>query len=578
MSAHLIGVDIGGTFTDLVIADGANGATRNFKTLTTHDPVDGVVTALREALAATGASAAGIARFVHATTLPTNLVLERKGAKVGFLVTRGFGQMFTFSKQWPRGNSAYDLDYQRQPPFVEPEMVFEIDERMTYEGKVFRAFDEEAARAQVERLADGEPESVAICLLHSYVNPAHEQRLAELVRERLPGIHVAVSSEIWPEAGEYERAATAVISAYVGSLFSDYLDRLAERLAQEGLTCGVQVMQSSGGVMAAQDCGQRAVFAIESGPAAGVMASAHVSRIGGFDDLISFDMGGTTAKAGLIVDGRPRITHDFRVGASASAHNLGDGEPVRIPVIDLAEVGAGGGSVAWIDSAGSLRVGPHSAGSSPGPACYGLGGTEPTVTDANVLLGYLDPGYFLGGKMEIFPDLGHEAIQTLAGRLGLEAMAVAKGIHDLANAHMGGAVRIVTLHRGHDPRKRARGLRRGRSRACSEPRPGGRHPQGGGPTVAWRHVRLRPADLRSGLRLCGCKPVIHRRGRSRGSGSGLSGPRSTGCRRPREREAGRRAAPHRGALHQPVADHPDRGALRAGHPPDAAEGRRTVQR
>jgi len=453
---YSIGVDIGGTFTDLVIAAAPSGETRSIKTLTTpSDPVQGVLKAVKEALEITGCAPEDVKRFVHATTLPTNLVLERRGAKVAFVATKGFGDMFAISKQYPTGPQQFEVNYQREKPFVAQDMVFEIDERITAKGAVHRPLDVRVASVVVEQIAAAEPEAVAICLMHAYANPEHERQLELLVRERLPGLYVSVSSQIWPEYGEYERAAATLIAAYVGATLSAYVGRLSDMLAEIGIPCPLQIMQSNGGVMAAGDSARRAVYSIESGPAAGVMAAAHVGHMRGLPDLIAFDMGGTTAKLGLVQHGRPRITQKFRVGGKASYGGSGEGEPIRIPVVDLAEVGAGGGSIAWIDEGGFLQVGPRSASAFPGPACYKLGGTEATVTDANVALGYLSPTYFLGGRMEIDAELSKAAITRLADRLGMESTAVAKGIYDLAIVRMGSAVRIVTLQRGIDPREYA---------------------------------------------------------------------------------------------------------------------------
>jgi N-methylhydantoinase A len=449
-----IGVDIGGTFTDLVLAEDGSDRLHNVKTLTTPaNPVEGVMTAVREALADVGCSPADVRRVVHATTLPTNLVLERQGARVAYVTTRGFGDIFLLSKQRPMGPDRFNIFYERSPPLVPREMVAEIAERMDHHGTVLTPLDADQARAALAALKPKQPEAIAICLLHAYANPAHEQVLARLAAEQFPGLHVALSSEVWPEYQEYERASTTVLSAYIGPTLGRYVHALEQALAEFGITCPLQVMQSSGGVMNAAAAVRKAAYVIESGPAAGVVASAYLGGVCDFPNLISFDMGGTTAKAGVIQHGSPRITHDFRVGGKTSSGARDAGEPIKVPVIDLAEVGAGGGSIARVDAGGLLRVGPRSAGASPGPACYGFGGEDPTVTDANVALGYLDPGYFLGGRMQIYPELSHAAIDRALGqKLGLDTVAIAKGIYDLANTHMASAIRVVTLQRGIDPR------------------------------------------------------------------------------------------------------------------------------
>jgi N-methylhydantoinase A len=456
MSGVYIGVDIGGTFTDLVLAEDGSDRLHNVKTLTTPaNPVEGVMTAVREALADIGRSPADVRRIVHATTLPTNLVLERQGARVAYVTTKGFGDIFQLSKQRPVGPDRFNIFYQRSQPLVPRELVAEVTERMDFHGNVLAPLDVASAEAALAALALKQPEAIAVCLLHSYANPTHEQQLSRLIEREFPNIHIALSSEVWPEYQEYERASTTVLSAYIGPMLSTYVRALERALAEFGVRCPLQIMQSSGGVMSAAAAARKAAYVIESGPAAGVVASAFLGGICDFPNLISFDMGGTTAKAGVIQNGSPRITHDFRVGGKTSSGARDAGEPIKVPVVDLAEVGAGGGSIARVDAGGFLQVGPRSAGASPGPACYGFGGTQPTVTDANVVLGYLDPGYFLGGRMEIHPELSHRAIGELGKQLGLDTVTVAKGIYDLANTHMASAIRVVTLQRGIDPREYA---------------------------------------------------------------------------------------------------------------------------
>jgi N-methylhydantoinase A len=450
----LVGVDIGGTFTDLVV--GAEGLDRvhKTKTLTTpHEPVAGVMTALREGLALIGAKPPDVTRFVHATTLTTNLVLEKRGARVAYVTTEGFADMFALGKGYPSGVEMFDLMYIRPPSFVPRDMVFELGERMGSGGVPLKPLSRDAAERTVRQLAARQPEAVAVCLLHAYANNAHETALGEVLREYLPGAYVALSSKIWPEMSEYERGATTLISAYVGPTLGRYLERLEAALQAEGVDCPVHIMQSNGGIMAAADAARRAVYTLESGPAAGVVSAGRLGNLCGYPNIISFDMGGTTAKAGLVENGKPRITHDFWVGGSTSTEAKGGGEPIRLPIVDLAEVGAGGGSIASVDQGGFLRVGPRSAGASPGPACYGLGGEMPTVTDANLVLGYLDPNFFVGGRMALDFDRAARAIrEKIADVLDLSEVWAAWRIHELANTAMGSAVRMVTIYRGVDPR------------------------------------------------------------------------------------------------------------------------------
>ena len=450
----LVGVDIGGTFTDLVLCDPGSAEICRAKVLTTpDDPVRGVMAAVFEGLEAAGAKASDVARFVHATTLATNLVLERKGARVAFVTTRGFGDMFALGRGFPSGGEMFNLLYVKPEGFISREMCFELDERMTAQATVLRPLDEPAARALVEEIAAHSPDAVAVSLLHSYLNDAHETRFAEILRERLPGTYLALSSRIWPEREEYERGATTLVSAYVGPTLASYLERLERELMALGIACPLQIMQSNGGVMGTADAAARAVYTLESGPAAGVVSAGRIGQDCGYPNIISFDMGGTTAKAGVIEHGVPLVTNSFWVGGGASAQARGGGEPIRLPVIDLAEVGAGGGSIAAVDAGGFLKVGPQSAGAKPGPACYGNGGTLPTVTDANLVLGYLDPAFFNGGRMQLRPDLALAAIREhVAAPLGLSEVAAAWRIHELINATMGAAVRMVTIYRGLDPR------------------------------------------------------------------------------------------------------------------------------
>jgi N-methylhydantoinase A len=449
-----MGVDIGGTFTDLVLFQDGRQKPFNAKTLTTPaNPVDGVMNAVREAMAQAGAQPSEIRRVVHATTLATNLILERKGARLGYFATKGFGDMFHISKQYPSGIDRFNALYERPEPLVEREMVIEIKERLDHRGDVLIALDEVQAEAAIRHLAAAKPDAVAVCLLHSYANPAHERKVAQMLQRAMPGLYVALSSEVWPEFQEYERASTTLISAYVGPMLADYLGKLEQELRKTGIGCSLQIMQSSGAVMPASMAARKAVYSVESGPAAGVIATAQSGLAIGRPNMISFDMGGTTAKVGLIQHGKPNVTHDFTVGTSVSAEVRASGEPIKIPVIDLAEVGAGGGSIAWIDPGGLLQVGPLSAGAAPGPACYGLGGTQPTVTDANVVLGYLNPDYFLGGKMKIYPERSHDA--TSASGLTSTRCWPLTAFINWPIIHMGGAVRLITVSRGIDPREYA---------------------------------------------------------------------------------------------------------------------------
>ncbi|GLW62678.1 methylhydantoinase [Actinomadura rubrobrunea] len=445
--------DVGGTFTDVVLA-GTDGGVHVAKTLTTPaDPTDGLLRGVEQVLAASGTPPRAVDRVVHATTLATNVILERTGVPVAFVTTRGFRSMLALGRRARVEEERYDLAFEPPEPPVPLTHAFDVPERIAADGTVLQPLDEDAASRVADAIAALGVSAVAICLLHSYLNPVHENRLAEIISARLPaGTPVVASSSVWPELGEHERATTTLMSAYVGPVMAAYLRRLGGRLRALGIAAPVHVMESAGGVLPAALAAARAVSTIESGPAAGVIAAARHGARRGLADLISFDMGGTTAKAGLVRGGRPGITHEFQVGGKGSfgGRRPGTGVPIKVPAIDLAEVGSGGGSIAWVD-AGTLRVGPRSAGADPGPACYGRGGTLPTVTDADLVLGYLDPEGF--GELRLSPARARAAIaEHVARPLGVDVVEAAAAVHDIANAQMGAAVHVVTVRRGIDPR------------------------------------------------------------------------------------------------------------------------------
>lgn len=451
-----LGIDIGGTFTDLVLIDRTSAHINTTKVLTTpDDPAAGVLTGIAELLADTEHDPAEVSQVVHATTLATNLILERKGGPVAYVTTAGFGDILIIGNERKGDAEKYDLFYIKQDPIVPRRRIVDVVERTAADGSVVTPLDSEQARSALADLLAREPvEAVAVCFLHSYANGDHERQVADIIAELDPEMYVAVSSEVWPEYRELPRACTTVMSAYVGPTVTRYVARLDEELARQGIGTRLQIMGSSGGIISAATVARRPVQLVESGPAAGVMAAAHIGRLSGINDLISFDMGGTTAKAGLVQGGHVAIAHEFYVGGTASSglKQINTGYPIKIPVIDLAEVGAGGGSIAYLDSGGALRVGPDSAGAEPGPACYGRGGTQPTVTDADLVLGYLNPDYFLGGRMAIRSDLAHAALAGLAEPMGLTPEEAAAGVYEVVNATMAAAVRVVTLERGIDPR------------------------------------------------------------------------------------------------------------------------------
>jgi 5-oxoprolinase (ATP-hydrolysing)/N-methylhydantoinase A len=426
-----VGADVGGTFTDVVVSDGERLTFT--KVLSTPPAYDRAVVDAVQSLG-------GADEVVHGTTVATNAVLELRGALTAVVTTEGFRDVLELRRM--RMPHLYDTFWAKPPPLVERRLRFEVAERVLADGTVSTPLEDGDARAVAAQLRDAGVESVAVCLLHAHLHPAHEQRLGAILREELPGIPVSLSSEILREQQEYERTATTVVNAYVRPLMARYVDELRRGLGDAELT----IMQSSGGVMSAEAAAERPVYALESGPAAGVVAARALAEALGHANAIAFDMGGTTAKASLIENGRVSRSQEYEVGASLSSGSRllrGSGELIRIPTIDIAEVGAGGGSIAWLDEAGALNVGPRSAGASPGPACYGLGGEEPTVTDANVALGYIPEGRIADGGIEISRDRAEAAL----ARIG----APARGVHDLANATMMRALRAVSTEKGRDP-------------------------------------------------------------------------------------------------------------------------------
>jgi N-methylhydantoinase A len=448
-----IGVDVGGTFTD-VILHGADGRVHVHKLLSTPPTYDrAVVDAVAGLVGAAGRNG-GVEEVVHGTTVATNAVLQRLGAESALVTTRNFRDVLELRRL--RIPHMYDLFWRKPPPLVERRLRFEVSERMAADGTVVEPLDEADVRAVAARLRELGIGSVAVCFLHSYLYPAHEQRAGAILAEELPEATISLSSEILREQREYERTATAVVNAYVRPLMSSYVDRIRTGLDEIGLDrAPLSIMQSSGGVMTSDDAKLRPVFALESGPAAGVVAALGMAQRLEIENAIAFDMGGTTAKASLIENGAISRGREYEVGGSISAGTRlirGAGELLRIPTIDLAEVGAGGGSIAWLDPAGGLQVGPRSAGADPGPACYGRGGVEATVTDANVVLGFISEGEVADGEISIRRDLAEEALDRVATPLGLSVLAAADGIHRIANARMTRALRSVSSEKGRDPR------------------------------------------------------------------------------------------------------------------------------
>ncbi len=452
-----VGIDIGGTFTDGTLVDSITGEVTTSKVLSTpSNPASGFISAVEKLLATHGnIDPAEIEHVVHATTVATNAIIEGKTAATAFITTEGFRDMLEIARQIRP--SLYDLQFEKPQPLVPRQLCYEVPERLNAQGEVITPLDESVVEQVVEQIAKTGVEAVAVCLLHSYRNPAHEQRIGELLRAKLPNITISLSSDVVPEFREYLRASTTVINSSVAPVVSTYLTSIREKLNSSGVTSELLVMQSSGGVYPAEAASDSPVFMVESGPAAGAVAAAALGTSLGSPDVISFDMGGTTAKASLIRNGRPNVTKDYSVGGAAQAgtgaFGGASGYPIRTPVVDLVEIGAGGGSIAWVDSGAALRVGPHSAGADPGPVCYRLGGTEPTITDANLVLGRLDPDYFAGGDMQLDLEGARNAIKIrCADPLGISVEEAAHGIVEIANTAMVNALRLVSVQRGHDPR------------------------------------------------------------------------------------------------------------------------------
>ena len=452
MPRYRLGFDIGGTFTDFVLIDEATGVATLNKCLTTpHDPSQGVMDGLAPLLDKAGIKGGDLDIAIHATTLITNALIERKGAKVALLATEGFRDVIEMGTE-VRYDS-YDLRMPKPEPLVPRDLRFGIAERMGAAGDVVEPLDEASVRAVASKLRDAKVESVAVIYLHAFRNAAHERRTAAILRGELPEVSISLASSVAPEIREYERMSTTAANAYVQPIASRYLDTVDARISELGCRRRVYMMISSGGIAAADTAKDFPIRMLESGPAAGVLAAIWYGRRIGIDSMITFDMGGTTAKIGLVKNQEAGKTNLFEVGRVAR-FKKGSGLPVKVPMVELIEIGAGGGSIAGVDALGLLKIGPASAGARPGPACYGRGGTSPTVTDANVVLGYLDPDYFLGGAMTLDKAAARRAIEVgVATPLGLSVDVCARGIFAVVNQNMLAATKVHIAERGEDPRK-----------------------------------------------------------------------------------------------------------------------------
>jgi len=453
MAGHYrVGVDIGGTFTDLILIDDATGALTVGKSLTTpSDPSLAVAEVLQDALERADAIGSDVQRVVHGTTLVTNSIIERKGARTALLTTRGFRDAYEIARE--HRYELYDLFLELPTPLVPRHLRLEVDERVYADGSVAQAPDPDAVARLVAELRDKGIEAIGVCFLHSYANPDHEQLVGAIIGEVAPGVRVSLSSDVVPEIREYERTSTTVANVYVQGLVERYLTELVKRLRGLGIEAELFLMLSAGGISTVETAARFPIRLLESGPAAGALASAYYGQQSGVPDLLAFDMGGTTAKLCVVEDGQPLTSNDFEVDRKYRFLR-GSGLPIKLPVIDMIEIGAGGGSIARVDSLGLLKVGPDSAGAEPGPVCYGRGGTEPTVTDADLLLGYLDPDFFLGGRLPLDAAAAERAIrQHVAEPLGMDTLRAAWGIHQLVNENMASAARVHAIERGKDARK-----------------------------------------------------------------------------------------------------------------------------
>ena len=435
--------DIGGTFTDLVYLDERTGGLGSAKADTTPSEFErGVINTIHKA----GIDVRAVDFFVHGTTVIINALTERKGVRTGLITTKGFRDVLEIGRA--NRPDLYNLAYTKPIPFVARALRMEVTERVTYKGEVLVPLAEDELLAAATRLMDEQVEAIAVCFLHAYANPTHEARAARLIRQRWPNVAVTASHELTREWREYERTSTAVLNSYVKPIAGRYLDRLDRELTRISVGGARYVMQSSGGTATFAAAREAPINMVESGPVAGVLGAVAIGKLVGESNLISLDIGGTTAKTSLVERGEVKVTTEYKIEWTRTSA----GYPIKAPVVDIVEIGAGGGSVAWIDEAGSLHVGPQSAGAVPGPACYGRGGGEPTLTDANVVAGRINPGYFLGGEIALDANLARDALQPVARHFGISVEEAALGVIRLANANMVNALKLVSVHRGYDPR------------------------------------------------------------------------------------------------------------------------------
>ena len=443
-----LGVDIGGTFTDLVL-ESSNGVQASTKVLTTYDtPEDAIITGLQTVCKQVTIQPDKISQIIHGTTLATNALIERRGAKTALITTQGFRDVIEMRTE--SRFEQYDLNLTLPAPLLTRDHRYVVNERMDANGKILIPLQKAEIDALAERLVQFGYDSIAVGLLHSYANDSHEKMIGRALADRLPDVMISLSSEVSPQMREYERFNTTIANAYIKPLMKSYLSRLKGRLAKEGAYCPVFLMHSGGGIISLENAAEFPVRLVESGPAGGAVFAAHIAASHGLDRALSFDMGGTTAKICLVKDHTPKTARTFEV-ARTYRFKKGSGMPISIPVIDMVEIGAGGGSLAHVDSLGQIRVGPESAGSQPGPACYGRGGTAPTVTDSDLILGKLDPAGFAGGSIPLYTDRATQALDVHIGsKLDMEAVEAAWGVAEMVDENMANAARVHAVENGED--------------------------------------------------------------------------------------------------------------------------------
>ena len=454
MSKYRVGADIGGTFTDIVFLDSDGRLHTKKISSNVSDYAKAIIDGIEQVFSDTGLTAEDVTEILHGTTVASNAILELKGARTGLITTKGFRDVLEIRNlRMPR---LYDLAWEKPPTLVERYLRLVVDERINVRGEIRHPLDVTEAESVVDQLLDEGVEAIAICLLNSFANPRHEHQIRDIVKSRAPNMLCCISHDVLPEIKEYERTSTTVINTYVLPIVARYLSSLRQGLDDKSISAPLWLMQSNGGLTTSRDASERPMNIIESGPAGGVIGAQALGKHLGLSDIITFDMGGTTAKASLIENNEVTRSQEYQVGGGimmGSRLLTGAGYMLKVPAIDLAEVGAGGGSIVSIDAGGSLQVGPESAGAEPGPLCYDIGGTQPTVTDANVILGYINPDYLVGGAVKLNPDKAKSVFNdSIAGPMNLSLEHAAYGAYQIAASNMMRAIKAVSTERGRDPR------------------------------------------------------------------------------------------------------------------------------